>query len=150
MRGCFGWVSATAQASAGCREGGVPGGVANVGRPLYSRPRQSPHEKAAPGRRCFESAAPVYSCNGHRTVFPNQPSHEFRGFDRISLWLLAEQGSTLGPPQPFLQVYSAKRAAALRVAEEEARGVGGGAAAATAAARKKKQRQQKQQQASAA
>lgn len=48
------------------------------------------------------------------------------------------------------KVYSAKRAAALRVAEEEARGVGGGAAAATAAARKKKQRQQKQQQASAA
>ncbi|KAL4421690.1 hypothetical protein ABPG77_010634 [Micractinium sp. CCAP 211/92] len=48
------------------------------------------------------------------------------------------------------KVYSAKRAAALRVAEEEARGIGGGAAAATAAVRKKKQRQQRQQQASAA
>ena len=49
-----------------------------------------------------------------------------------------------GPTTQLLstaQVYSAKRAAALRVAEEEARGYGGGAAAATAAARKKKQRQ---------
>ena len=43
---------------------------------------------------------------------------------------------------PFgVQVYTAKRAALLRVAEEEQRGYGGGAAAATAAARKRKHRQ---------
>lgn len=44
-------------------------------------------------------------------------------------------------PTP-LQVYAAKRAASLRVAEEEQRGYGGGAAAATARERKKRQRQQ--------
>ncbi|EFN58860.1 hypothetical protein CHLNCDRAFT_48551 [Chlorella variabilis] len=40
------------------------------------------------------------------------------------------------------KVYSAKRAAALRVAEEEQRGRGGGAAAAVAAERKRKKRKQ--------